>query len=109
MVELLLLNARSPRFLNYCLTAYVQVAGGEYGRIGSLNTQFGTWMRDIAHLAAVGKDGGLEKELTRLELLWTTYKDDPNYVPVAKFCTAPYDLGKVCDWYGDECTYWHRT
>ncbi len=42
VVELLLLSERSQRFFNYCLRAYVQVAGGESGRTGSLNTQFGT-------------------------------------------------------------------
>ncbi len=58
------------------------------GEIGSLSTQFGTWMREIAHLAAVDRNGGRDRELERMELLWAKYKDVPTYVPVGKFRTA---------------------
>ncbi len=86
----------------------MQVAGGESGRTGSLNTQFGTWIWEVAQLAYIGRRGGLDSELARMELLWDEHKDDPEYVPQAQFCAVPYDYGGLCVW-GKECKYWHTS
>ncbi len=107
VVELLLLQARSRHYLEYCLKAYVQVPGGEFGRQGSLNTQFGTWIWQVAQLAYYGQNGCYDAELARMESLWDARKTDETYVPNATLCTAHYNVGELCSW-GEACTLWHE-
>ncbi len=107
VVELLLLQARSRRFLEYCLHAYVQVTNNACGRQGSLNTQFGTWIWQVAQLAFHRQDGRFDEELASMESLWEARQADESYVPDATKCTAPYDRGYLCSW-GEACTRWHE-
>ncbi len=107
VVEILLLQHRNIRFLEYALNAYVQVYRGEQGRVGSLNVQFGKWLYQVHQLAIKGSDGRMDSELERMIDIWERRKEDTTYIPDATMCMYPYKRGELCDW-GVECYSWHE-